>query len=458
MPICKNLKKWLSTNKMWINSRSDKEKTHNVMEYGCFLSIREDLADEFKKKLAQTLTDGKINFLLEIRTDYFKFMVDVDFKSEFGLTSDEKQQLLILIQEAVTQFIGDQIKNNYVIISSCNDETIKVDDEQMIKIGFHLIWPKLDVSVVEARYLRSAIIQYLTNSDIKFLSLSDWEEIIDDSIYDEKHALRMNGSNKNIKCKTCKCKKSLRGQCMDCNTTGWIDAGRVYKPYLIINEDLSYNETLLQKLQNDYYKNLKFTSIRTNKHSSNINIDNLPNWFSKNKYEAHINSRKTKKKKTIKIHKSKNPLQSNDQEEIPENNIKFIELKKYLESELFKLSPYFRDIELDKLKKIKFRKNFIYVFTTKSHFCLNMNREHSSNHIYFVINQKSKEVYQKCPSPWKNKQDINCCDFKSKSLILPNDLYKLLFDINEENLKKPKTKQLQKKQNPRQLLYLSLDD
>lgn len=460
MPLSKNFIKWLKINKALINFGSDREKTHNVFEYGKFLSIHKDIREEFYKRLVESLNNGETNFIAEVRSEYFKFMVDIDFKSEFALTKDEKLVLLNLIQKSITETVGDKIENNYCIISSTQDQEITHEGEKMVKMGFHLIWPNMVVSEDEARFFRSAIIQYLEKAEEKFLSFGDWTDVVDASIYDVYHALRMNGSNKHEKCKTCKKKDVKRDECMDCNRTGWIDKGRVYDPFLIINPDLSYNSNLLKELQEDRAKDLMYTSIRTDLYKTNVDIKQKPFWFSDSKYEEH-SSRKKKKNKSQSKSVKKNPLKNGkNQEDIPNTDKIYRQLKKFLQSELFRLSNNYSDIELDRLKKISINRKFVYVFTTKSHYCMNMEREHSSNHIYFVINSK-KEVVQKCPSPWKNPDGICCNEFRSRPLAIPKDLYELLFLEKKEVktiLKDKKTVLDKKKDLRKSLLHLSLDD
>ena len=438
MSFDKNFKNWLITNKMLINKNSDREKTHNTMEFGNFLSIKPAFYEQFMHKLVETLNKDKVNYLLEIRTDYFKYMVDVDFKNEYGLTEEEKINLLKLIHEAV----GDCIKNqqrNLMIVSSCEDQKINVEGQDMIKIGFHLIWPNVIVGVEEALFLRSAIIQYLENSDITLTSLDDWETIIDISIYDEKHALRMNGSSKNVKCSICKGKKS-RNICEPCRRTGWVNVGRIYKPYLIYDENNTLNYDLLKELQNDMYKNLTMTGIRTDEIKANIK-KKFPEWFSRLKYDGHTKRKKRKKKQKFHTNPS-TTIKNGEREEISEHDIRYKKLRKFLSSELFKLSSHFEDIEYDKLLKITRgvkQKNCSYIFATKCHYCLNTEKEHSSNHIYFVINKNS--FYQKCLSPWKNKLGEKCEEFQSRHLPINTELRDILF-LNKlpTEIKKPKIK------------------
>lgn len=425
--IDKNLKTWLETNKMWVRSDTDKEKTHNVMEYGMFLSIKDDFKEEFYRKLAKTLDEGKINYLLEIRTDYFKFMVDVDFKNELGLSNDDKFKLLTYIHKAVNMLLDDNHKHkNNMIVSTCKDEQVEHRKQQMMKIGFHLIWPDIIVSVDEALYLRSAIIQFLEQSDFYLSSLEDWETIIDKSLYDNMHALRMNGSSKNVICPECKGKSKLRNECYHCRRSGKINEGRIYYPYLIFDYQNNLDEKLLNKLIKDNYLNLIKTSIRTNATKTNIKIK-FPEWFSHNKYVTHNKTRQRKSKDyKCDIFTS---IKKENKEEISETDKRYKTLKSFMINELFKLSRYFDHIELDKLIKITDKKKCTYIFSTKSMYCLNMKREHSSNHIYFVIDKNN--IYQKCPSPWKNSDDFYCCDFKSESLKINKELQILLFETEE---------------------------
>ena len=234
------LKEWLEKRYMWIPKDSDKEKTHNTMDLGTFLSVHPRYYDDFIKLLARTIKKKRNVYFLEI--DYFKMMVDLDFKNENGLTPNEKFQLLSLIQEAVTAFVGEQIENNYVVISACNDEKIIYDGQEMTKIGFHLIWPNLIVGVEEALFIRSAIIQYVKKHAQNISIFNDWEDVIDKSLYDPKHALRMNGCRKKTKCPVCKGKKNV--PCDNCDNIGWKDVGRIYEPYMILKDDGQENNRI----------------------------------------------------------------------------------------------------------------------------------------------------------------------------------------------------------------------
>ena len=463
MTLDKNVRNWLEKNRMWFRSKSGKEETHNVREYGCFLSVRPNKIIEFRKKLAKTLEEGKINFMQEIRSDYFKFMVDVDFKSEFALTNEQKENLMLLIQSAVIEMVGNQVEDNKVIVSSCDDEEIVKNEQRMIKTGFHLIWPNLVVGIDEALCLRSAIVQYLDQVEHNFTTLRDWEDVIDDAIYRNKSSLRMNGSHKKDKCPKCKKKKGIKDECVNCHTTGEIDAGRVYKPIYVINSDNTMDNDFLKRLLNSYIENLKYTSIRTTEEEANINMpnENLPDWFSYNNYTKHTSRRR--KRRGYSFQNPIDKIKDENKTYISENDEKYIKLKNYLLSELYKLSPEYDDtLELDKLIKIINRRSISYIFTSRSHYCLNTKNTHGSNHIFFVINKATKDVYQKCTSPWKNAEGQSCEKFKSKSIKLNKEIFQLLFCEQKKILKKSPSMTRKSSKSKKQMellkLYSFIDD
>lgn len=68
-------------------------------------------------------------------------------------------------------------------------------------------------------------------------------------------------------------------------------------------------------------------------------------------------------------------------------------------------------------------KNGYYVAKSNSRYCTNINREHSSVHIYFVIHVESRTMYQKC---FCRCADKTCRDFKSKNVKLSKETCDLI--------------------------------
>lgn len=67
-------------------------------------------------------------------------------------------------------------------------------------------------------------------------------------------------------------------------------------------------------------------------------------------------------------------------------------------------------------KKTSYNNNIVLFVDTK--YCLNISKEHTNNHVYFVINTKTREIYQKCFCT-HNRKDLCCSEFKSTKKRIP---------------------------------------
>lgn len=75
------------------------------------------------------------------------------------------------------------------------------------KHGFHIHWPRFNVDVDRALYVRESILAGVTRCDWEHeygLKVGDWSDVIDRSVYNS--GLRLVGSPKSSKCKSCKAK------------------------------------------------------------------------------------------------------------------------------------------------------------------------------------------------------------------------------------------------------------
>ena len=212
------------------------------------------------------------------------------------------------------------------------------------------------------------------------------------------------------------------------------------------NEEI--NNDMLKILQEDTYENLKMTSIRTRLNESNIKIDEskYPIWFCKNKYQTHLyRGNKKERKLNEKVYNLN--VKYSTQTEISQEAFIYKKLTSYITSQLYRISDQYNDIKFDRLKKIFIGKKgkFLYILSTDSHYCLNIDREHSSNHIYFQIDGgKSRSISQKCLSPWKSENGDHCINFKSKPIKLNDKIYDILFELKEEIKEEPQNKRVRK--------------
>ena len=81
------------------------------------------------------------------------------------------------------------------------------------------------------------------------------------------------------------------------------------------------------------------------------------------------------------------------------------------------------------------KENPCYIVRTDSRFCLNINREHHSNHIYYYIDKSF--AYQKCHCTCDTtigRLYGKCMDYKSSGRRLPVELQRLLFPQEQKKM------------------------
>lgn len=146
--------------------------THLLMDGGILLV---DKPDEFHEAYIKDLAAGKRLYVVEKKTDTFKFFVDLDHQANYKLDS--------------AQIIGLATKMNLVTKHRC---LIALTPTRIvsgkIKTGVHFHWPDLLVTKADAIKLRNQIILSLPED-------TDWDKAIDASVY-AGSGLRMIWSHK----------------------------------------------------------------------------------------------------------------------------------------------------------------------------------------------------------------------------------------------------------------------
>jgi len=347
------------------------------------------------------------------------------------------------------------------------------------KFGVHLIWPNIYINTEKSLIIRRLIIT-------KFKALygerhehNSWEDVVDESVY-LQNGLRMIGSAKIFKCKECRDNSKKRTNCQNCFGKGKIDEGRIYLPtYLFRDEKIDNVEDIKLKNNKNYthkqfLQYIKETSIRIYDKPETIISSTLPDWIThKIKDFNNTNIIKYKKKsKSSKISKNikneidinnKNIAQENDliyqniginsnnnkNNELLLNNLKSLSNIKIkyswcIEDKNAKIIINYIKQKFPIYKEEPFREIYLcgtnsspfYIVSTNSHYCMNVCRQHSNNHIYFIIDKNN--IYQKCFSNNSSPdQKFGLCkDYRSNPSPL-NNFYKnhlfrkMLEDANE---------------------------
>jgi hypothetical protein len=148
--------------------------THVLMDGGILFVPLEDTM-EFYRTYIDLINLGTKLYVVEQKTENFKFFVDLDYKAKEKLKDDDLLQFCFIIQEAV--------QGGRCLISRAQPRPVK----EGIKTGVHLHWPDLIVNRIQALNLRSKIITSLGEGP--------WDTIVDASVYGGS-GLRMLWSHK----------------------------------------------------------------------------------------------------------------------------------------------------------------------------------------------------------------------------------------------------------------------
>ena len=393
------LKKWIITNKYFIKTSEPKEiklaATHYLLDGGIW-KVPLSEYQKFLQLLATDLNAGEKHYISENKTPIFKFICDLDFFEESVISVSQIEHIVKVIQEIVNEYFGNQ----KIIICGADSKKVIVNEIERTKSGFHLVFPKLWVSIETSKKLRILFIEKLIETFKERETYNKWEDVVDLSVY-EDNGLRMVGCRKIGICKGCKNKKETRENCQLCEGVGKKDENRVYKPVSVLPKSESY----FNSIKNDYYVMLLETSIY-----NYANFEETPLLKEINVVVTSKNRKKNKNSKSI-------------------NNDLNTKIENFIKRNYFKCS----------VKKVNFTENTYYI-EVDDNFCMNVNRNHTSSNIYFQI--KPTGICQRC---YCKRETVDgrlhgmCKEYISKEIPLNITLKKLLFG---DEIKKSKSKSI----------------
>lgn len=153
--------------------------THVLMDGGILFVPPEETRD-FYREYIEAVNLGTKLYVVEQKTERFKFFVDLDYKAPEKLKEADLIQFCSIIHNAISE-------RSRCVIARARPRAIA---DGLIKSGVHIHWPDLIVTRTQALNLRSKIVLSLTN-DFPF----DWDKVIDASVYGGS-GLRMLWSHK----------------------------------------------------------------------------------------------------------------------------------------------------------------------------------------------------------------------------------------------------------------------
>ena len=150
--------------------------THVLMDGG-ILSVPPEETLQFYERYISLVNSGTKLYVVEQKTNNFKFFVDFDYKAPEKLEDPDLLQFCSIIHEA----IGSPGR---CVIARARVRNV---GPSLLKSGIHIHWPDLTVTRTEALNLRTKIITSLGDGP--------WDQVIDASVYGGS-GLRMLWSHK----------------------------------------------------------------------------------------------------------------------------------------------------------------------------------------------------------------------------------------------------------------------
>lgn len=347
--------------------------SHVLMDGG-ILSVPFDRLNEFYKVYIDAIKRGEKLFVVEQKTEKFQFFVDLDYKDKKELSFDRLEEVCRTICDRVSIF-----SNKNALISVAEPKMCG----HLIKHGIHINWSGFVVDHGSAMALHSHIVSALS---ILFPSMN-WNDIVDTSVYGggkrnaKGSGFRMPWSHKKAKHDAC------GGAGCDGCEKGKVTQGQ-YRPVLMFNGALEHIHD-----RDPCVEIMHMATLRTEA------------------VEHAIIEGSIREEGSFTIQETKNVFENSEVQDKIETFI-----QKYMSGQ-----------QSTNITKI-FIHDKIYLVSTNSKYCENIQRKHASNHVWFLI--EGDTITQKCFCRCEtNKGRLHgfCKDFSGRKHILPEKIYKIMY-------------------------------
>lgn len=366
--------------------------SHVLMDGGV-LSVPFDKLSMFHEKYVEAVKRGELLYVVEQKSERYNFFVDIDYKDNEPLSLEEIKDICKIICDKVKRHGGRDCLISVAPPKKSGD---------LVKTGVHLNWPKFVVDQSSAIALRDHILIALSKSKGNI----DWNEVIDSAVYGnisrgtKGSGFRMPWSYKKAKHELC----GGRG-CSGC------DAGKIdqlsYLPIFVYRAGPPLS-AILQINQEPTIDVLEMAVVRTNEPQT-IHVES-PSISVK---EGTFTKEQTK-------------------DEVHDEELKYL-VQEFIQNNLEGQN----NANVCKL----FKKKDTYLVSTTSKYCENLKREHSSNHVWFIIS--GQMILQKCfclCETLRGRRDGFCKDFVGRRHQLPKSITTMLYPHNGELQKCPEIK------------------
>lgn len=441
------------------------EISHLLMDgaVGGSLCIPATRNTEFLRLFADEVRTGTRMYICEQRTPVFKFYFDLDIKrKEVSLVSSSSdvpsshlptfvQNLdTVSLDAMITQYCKDmqetlrlffpegnaeetkEGKDKFRMIVCRRENVLLSNEPKQLGIGVHVIMPHLLVNSHQALVMRGAAVfrfkeMYGTMDSVQ----NSWEDIVDEAVY-VGSGLRMLGTRKMVKCRNCKNDALKKEVCNSCMGSGKEDVGRIYKPWKVFSGSGKEDQTELRKLQTILEYQMDVCSIRVFEHPE------TPGWKTyagcpsatfdnENVVEMEVDGKKVRtfKEDMEVLNKIRKKII------LPYDEAKHKAIEIYIRQ---MINPVYAKLTVDHIfTNDKCTWFIVNVRGDNDRYCMNVNREHKNNHVYFLV--KEDGIYQKCYcrcNEMKGRQYGLCKDYVSKKYTITTRLKSLFFKYEDD--------------------------
>jgi len=347
--------------------------SHVLMDGGV-LSVPFDRLNDFYVAYIDAVKSSEKIYVVEQKTDTFNFFLDLDYKSDEKVSFETVENICQTICDRVSKFSEKNALISVAQPKKCGE---------LMKYGVHINWYGFVVDCGSAMALHSHIVSAL---NIVFPH-TNWNEVVDTSVYGngkrnvKGSGFRLPWSHKRAKHDAC----GGTG-CSKCEN-GKVTQGQ-YKPILMYDKKLT----------------------RIHDREPSVEILHMATLRTDNKDYAVIEG-SIREEGSFSIYDTKNVFNDHETQSELEAYI-----RKHMEGQ--------GNTEITKI----YSNDNVYLVSTTSKYCENLQRTHASNHVWFFIDGDS--IRQKCfcrCETIKGRKNGFCKDFSGRKIILPDEIYKKLY-------------------------------
>jgi hypothetical protein len=461
--MSQNLPAWLSENKCLLSyADSPDDATHLSMD-GLKIRIPWHLHDDFLANMARSISKGTPLYIIEKRTPFFKFHLDLDFVQPVEVTIEFVQEVVRLFQATMMHYLQDAPHQDAAssasaatapaapaatalraLILATESKTVKGSDgtSACIKTGFHIIFPQLIVKTEEALLLRAGcVVAYRKKYGDRKEPSNSIEDLLDECVL-TSNGLRMMGCRKMAKCRGV-CKGNARVPCAENHLSGskrMVDEERIYWVVAALDAKGRLASEELAHLKRDMFYAVRECSIRTRAEAGSPPVQ--PPAGAPMPVTAYRNARTVQRRDEHRDMRYDGgewregaQLPQKYSVEVTRGLPLFDKLQQVVQT---RINPVYKDVEVAKIVCDADRKSYIIKLRTTcagGNFCMNVGRDHTSAQIYFFVDVKG--ISQRC---YSKKSGANCGRFRSEPQPLPQEVAEALFPATALQNKQDKLK------------------